>query len=435
MTSTQFSAGAYRTNITPPLGISMEGTFSDRSADDVAEQLFANALILADAEKEVVLISVDVCSIPGEMVAQVKEKIERLCSIPADQIMITATHTHAGPALDSGGGLFNIWTDYLEVFKNQIASAVRLAQLRKQPARMYAGKSVNQRFVFPRRLKRPDGSVVMNWIDKALLQDCISDGVVDPEILALRFDDANGRPICFVVNYANHNNACPSEWISADYVGVMGDHLRSVYGSQLVTLFFPGAAGNVNWIDYQDLDQYSRTLYRQIGKSLAGSVLDADARMEFIPVTKIHLHKTIIPIAERPFTPYDIEVDGTFGPPETAQDFWAAYRKAYDENHARPLQTIEVPLHALVLGDKVAFVTNPVELFTEFGLEIKAGSPYAYTLVAELTDGSLGYVPTEIAFQEGGYEVRRLPGNSMLDVDAGAQIVKMSLELLRRELV
>jgi len=435
MASNKFCAGDYRTNITPPLGISMEGTFSERSAEDVAEELFANALVLADAEKEVVLISVDVCSMPTEMVTQVKEKIERLCSIPADQILITSTHTHAGPAMDSGGGLFNIWSDYLEVFKNQIASAARLAQLRKQPAHMSAGKSINKRFVFPRRLKRPDGSVVMNWIDKAQLQDCTSAGVVDPEVLALRFDDANGRPISFVVNYANHNNACPPEWISADYAGVMGDHLRSVYGSQLVTLFLPGAAGNVNWIDFKDLDQYSRTLYRQIGKSLAGSVMDADARMEYIPVEKIDLSSDTIPVAERPYTPYDIQMDGTFGPPETAQDFWTAYRKAYDENHASLLQTIPVPIHALVLGEKVALVTNPVELFTEFGLEIKAGSPYPYTLVAELTDGSLGYVPTETAFQEGGYEVRRLPGNSMLAVDAGRQIVKVSLGLLRRELV
>jgi hypothetical protein len=430
MTS-NFKAGTYRTNITPPLGVSLDGTFYERFAEDVKEELFANALVLDDGEIEVALISVDVCSIPIEMVGQIKEKIEGLCGIPTHHILITSTHTHAGPTLNASSGQAGIRDGYLDVLKDQVASAARLAQLRKRPARLGAGRSSNPHFVFPRRLKRPNGSVVMNWIDKTLLQDCTCDGVVDPQVLVLRLEDEQGQPFCFIVNYANHNNACPPEWISADYAGVMGDHLRRVYGDHLVTLFLPGAAGNVNWIDYQNLTQYSRTLYRQIGKSLAGSVLDADAHLEYVPVEKIQIQSRNLQVLERPYTDYDIRVDGTFGPPESAQDFWGTYRKAYDENTGKPLQTIQVAIHTLYLGENVALVTSPVELFTEFGLEIKEKSPYPYTLVVELTDGSLGYVPTRQAFAEGGYEARKLPGNSVLAIEAGEQIVEASLELLK----
>ena len=45
-------------------------------------------------------------------------------------------------------------------------------------------------------------------------------------------------------------------------------------------------------------------------------------------------------------------------------------------------------------------------MFVEYGLQIKAGSPFAQTMVVELADDFLGYCPTDAALQEGGYETR-----------------------------
>jgi hypothetical protein len=84
----------------------------------------------------------------------------------------------------------------------------------------------------------------------------------------------------------------------------------------------------------------------------------------------------------------------------------------------------------LRFGSQVAITTNPCELFCEFGLAIKSGSPVKYTLVSELTNGAMGYVPTRQAFEEGGYEIRKLPGNSFLAMDAGGRIVDATLEML-----
>ena len=58
-------------------------------------------------------------------------------------------------------------------------------------------------------------------------------------------------------------------------------------------------------------------------------------------------------------------------------------------------------LHALRLGD-VAIATNSFELFTDFGLQIKARSPAVQTFIIQLA-GPGSYVPTEAAVRGGGY--------------------------------
>jgi hypothetical protein len=88
-----------------------------------------------------------------------------------------------------------------------------------------------------------------------------------------------------------------------------------------------------------------------------------------------------------------------------------------------------VEIAALALGD-AAIVSNPAELFVEFGMEIRRRSPFHTTLVAELANGYCGYVPTKAAFERGGYETHRTVYTSRLVKDAGQRIVDASLARL-----
>jgi hypothetical protein len=219
--------------------------------------------------------------------------------------------------------------------------------------------------------------------------------------------------------------------ISADYAGVMADHLRAVFGPQLGVLFLPGAAGNVNWIDHLDPGQMSPALYQKIGRSLAGTVLEIDARMRRVDRPALSVRGRTLALPERPYRDYDITVDGTFGGPELTADFVKAYRKAYERDKDLPLPVHEVDVRVVAFGEAAALCANPAEFFAEYGLAVKAGSPYPFTLVAELTNGVVGYVPTPEAFAFGGYEVRKMPEVSYLAMDAGERIVEASLALLR----
>lgn len=426
-----FKAGAYRMNISPPLGICMEGGFSEVRARDVWDDLYANALVLDDGQTEVAFVSVDVCSIDQPRYLEISQQVHELTGIPAEHVIVTATHTHSGPATGMDmDGIYTVDREYANQMIKKIASAVRLAQLRKEDARLFAGRGANHDYVFNRRLIMPDGTVRMNWVSREYTQGARGDGIVDPEVIALKITGLDGKPFAFVVNYANHNNAGPGDIISADYAGVMGDCLRAVHGSQVVTLFLPGPAGNVNWLDHWARER-DRFLYRKIGQALAGTVLEIEGRMENIeqPVLKVQFERPIIP--ERPYVAYDILEDYTFGAPEHNRDFFDAYQAAYQTYKDLPLPEHEVDLHVVNIGEDVALCTNPAELFVEFGMEIKRRSPRKYTLVSELTNGLIGYVATRQAFAEGGYEVRKLPGNSFMAVETGERIVDNWERLLR----
>ena len=85
----------------------------------------------------------------------------------------------------------------------------------------------------------------------------------------------------------------------------------------------------------------------------------------------------------------------------------------------------------LVLGN-TALVTNPAELFVSLGLAIRSASPYPVTMIGELANGYVGYVPQEKDFEDGGYETHRTVYTSRLVKNAGELIRDQSIALLRK---
>jgi hypothetical protein len=73
----------------------------------------------------------------------------------------------------------------------------------------------------------------------------------------------------------------------------------------------------------------------------------------------------------------------------------------YEAQQAGTEGPYAMELHVLRLGD-VAIATNDFELYTDYGVQIKARSPAVQTFVIQLA-GSAGYLPTERAARGGGY--------------------------------
>jgi hypothetical protein len=66
----------------------------------------------------------------------------------------------------------------------------------------------------------------------------------------------------------------------------------------------------------------------------------------------------------------------------------------------------------------------------ELGLEIKEKSPFKHTFVVELANDYVGYIPTRIAFEEGGYETLNAR-SSKVAPEAGELVVENVLDMLK----
>ena len=136
-----------------------------------------------------------------------------------------------------------------------------------------------------------------------------------------------------------------------------------------------------------------------------------------------------LPLA--PLAPGDVEKARTLatrigGKPEPTflEKVWAF--KVLDV-FGRDGQPLEVEVQVIALGRDLAWVSLPGEIFVELGLAIKAASPFKQTILVELANGSIGYIPTKRAYAEGNYE----PVSARCAEGSGEVIVETATRLLR----
>jgi hypothetical protein len=99
----------------------------------------------------------------------------------------------------------------------------------------------------------------------------------------------------------------------------------------------------------------------------------------------------------------------------------------YEAQQAGTVEPIKMELHTLRLGD-VAIATNPFELFTDYGVQMKARSPAVQTFIIQLV-GSAGYLPTERAVRGGGYSA--VVQSSHVGPEGGRVLVDRTVEAIQ----
>jgi hypothetical protein len=159
-------------------------------------------------------------------------------------------------------------------------------------------------------------------------------------------------------------------------------------------------------------------------------VLKTYKKLEPVDASPIQARSRIVELPLDEISRSDVEwarkVAATFGTDDAAPflDLVKAFKVLdVSERDGAPLET---EVQAITLGDRVAWVGLSGEIFTELGLAIKLASPFQYTIVVELANGSVGYVPNRKAYPEGAYEVisaRCGPGSGELLVDTATRIL------------
>ena len=101
VSAAELRAGAAAVAITPPVGIPMAGYYSERGASGIHDDLFAKAIVIEQGGTTAALVALDLIAAPRDLVEDAARAIERTCRVPGANVMISATHSHTGPIVDT----------------------------------------------------------------------------------------------------------------------------------------------------------------------------------------------------------------------------------------------------------------------------------------------------------------------------------------------
>ena len=118
----KLKAGFSRLDITPPLGVFVDGYYNDRFADGILDPLEANCVAVSDGEKTAVLLSIDICEVYQVDMDKFRHKVAEENGIDYEAVYVHCTHTHTGPATDKKGD-----PGYLDMLGRKLSDAARLA--------------------------------------------------------------------------------------------------------------------------------------------------------------------------------------------------------------------------------------------------------------------------------------------------------------------
>lgn len=426
-------AGAAQVVITPPRGAPMAGYYKSRAAEGTHDDLHAKALVFEKDGVKVALVACDVVSLPREIIEQARHIAQQKTGIATDHVMISATHDHTGPVILTTPSRYNlqgemkrIAQEYTDTLPAKIAEAVELANAHLQPAQIRTAVGHENTLAFNRRYFMKDGTV--GWNPGKLNPNIVRPaGPTDASVPIVYVETPDGIGIAAYTNFAMHLDTTGGLQFSADYAYTLGKVLEMAKGANLVSMFTIGCAGNVNHLDFSRKEpQSSFAEAGRIGAVLAGDVLKAIQRAPLVDVPQIEVSSQILKLDLPQFTPEEIawahRTQATFDTDHQAP-FLDLVRAAkiieIESRHGKPF---DAEVQIITLGEQVAFVGFPGEMFTEFGLTLKEDSPFPTTIAVELANGGLGYIPNRQAYPQGAYEVissRLLPGAGEMLMNSG----------------
>ncbi|NOX54973.1 MAG: hypothetical protein GXP27_11165 [Planctomycetes bacterium] len=459
--SAELLIGSATADITPKLPVALDGQFHLRIAKTIETPLEANVIVLESRRggqpaDSAIMVSCDLVYITKEVLGSVREKVrQRITDLDTTKIFLNGTHTHTAPVTVPDKypipqeGVTQV-DEYCDFLAERIADAISKAWKSRAAGSMTWGLG-HAVVAYNRRTVYADGHAQM-YGRTNVPEFRNLEGYEDHDIDQLFFWDNSGRLIAVAVTVA-----CPTQEVesrsavNADFWHPAREQLRKRFGPRLSVISWVGAAG----------DQSPHLMYRRAAddrmrnlrgltrvEEIARRIVRAVEDTYEVVQKDRHTDVLLIHKVETLRLPMRLVTDSEYAEAKAICDRLTAqiekdpkarnrqlrrlrwYEETvqrYERQKSEPHPQYEMELHVVRLGD-VVICTNPFELFTDYGIRIKARSPAVQTFVVQLV-GPGTYLPTEKAVRGGGYSA--VVHSSLVGPEGGQILVDRTVKLIK----
>lgn len=467
-----FRAGAAVADITPQKWpVDMVGNFFPRPAFRAWDPLSARALVLDNSVTKIAFVIVDSCYCGRNLFDDAKRRASRLTGIPADHMLMAATHTHSAPRAKDRFD-WKADPDYVEHMTRGIVSALQQANANLLQAEIGFGVAMLPEEVFNRRwfMKSAAGTMPPTPFGETVDQVRMNPprgrnvldrpaGPTDPEICFFALRTIEGRPIALLANYSLHYvGGVPGGGLSSDYFGEFARQMEmrlfpvqqdgtesSVAPGQraeplrdtlppFVGILSNGTSGDINNISFLEPRPRAKPFerIRIVASRVASRITQSLEKVEYQKWVPLAMAQSEMTVKVRRPSKFQLEQSRRLIQEEDDQKLPHRFSRVYAGwaigLHEHP-GTEDIIVQAVRIGD-VGVCSIPCETFVEIGLRLKKDTPFKHTFTIELANGHYGYLPTPEQHRLGGYETWL--GSGSLEEEASPEIEEELLRMLRR---
>lgn len=369
-------------------------------SDGLHDTLMARALLLDDGETKIAIVSCDLIGILAPAVAKLRARIAAQSIIPANNIVISCTHTHSAPATMAFRGVLGyINHHWWASAQDKIVALVAGLEAQLQPATLRHGTTQVEGISYNRQDQTHP---------------------IDRTLTAIAVDDAKGSRLATLVNFALHpvTLSYGNHKISGDVPGEAMRRTQQAHGG--IALYLQGACGDVNptvdlkrgWGNgtFEDVAEMGAALATGVGVALQDAT-PTDAVSLQVKQTTIQLPLDAPPTPEQLnalIAQFEADLRKARAEDNMANEGialtylrWAAEVKGAIANGSLPtVAPIEVWMAAL---NDLRLVAVPLEPYSDIGLNFKKAIQPLTGVFMGYANGLLGYCAADWAKDQGGY--------------------------------
>ena len=398
----------FRVDVTPPLGSPLVGGWIKLPLLAVDDPLWAKGIVLEDNGQRYVLCAVDYCEIRNSSHTFFREQLAAAAGTDASHVAVQSLHQHTAPMIDepaqalldaTAKPLPSVDVPHFRKVVAETAEAVRQAVEHLEPCDGLAvGTAEVDRFASNRRVMGADGKIEVRYsatTDPGL--QAAPEGLVDRKLRTITFLSGK-RPLARLHYYASHPQSYYNDGrCTSDTVGLARERLETEEG--VPQIYFTGCSGDVTAGKYNDGSPEAR---RELTDRLAAGMRAAIAASQPVALGPIEWRVTPLTMPPRLDEFYTLAAgrqrleDLTTTP--TYRIAKGAMLVAWINRQDTPIE-----LSSLSIGP-VTIVNLPGEPFVMYQLLAQKLGGERFVAVAGYGDGGCGYLCSEAAYAEGGYE-------------------------------